>query len=232
MQDPGPNRDDAFFARLALAALVLLVALGVVWVYVINRPVIAGVTPPGQPGPILAVPTDRPSGLRPPGAAQPVAKAAQPAVPQAQAAPKAAQPAPKANLPPPVAAPAGASDPEAAGAAANAGNQASQRQDWETAIREFSRAIDLAPSGVYYSLRGDVYWRAGKLDQALADYNQAVALDPANPDGYYGRGRVQKDRGDKAAAVADLQQFLDLKPDDAANASIREQAQQWIDELR
>ncbi len=230
MSDPSPTRDDTFFGRLILGALVILVALGVVWAYVVNRPAIAGVTPPGQPGPILAVPTDRPAGIRPVGVA---AQAVQPPMPQAGApVPKAIPPAPKANIPPPAAAPPGANDPDAASAAANAGNQASQRQDWDTAIREFSRAIEMAPSGVYYSLRGDVYWRAGKLDDALADYDQAVTLDPANPDGYYGRGRVQRDRGDKAAAASDFQQFLDLKPDDDANAGIRQQAQQWLDELR
>ncbi len=229
MPDPSPTRDDNFFGRLILAALVILVALGVVWAYVVNRPVIGGVAPPGQPGSILAVPTDRPSGIRAPGVA---AQGAQPPMPQVGAAvPKAVPAAPKVSVPP-AAAPAGATDPDAAGAAANAGNQASQRQDWDTAIREFSRAIELAPSGVYYSLRGDVYWRAGKLEEALADYDQAVALDPANPDGYFGRGRVQKDRGESAAAASDFQQFLDLKPDDSANAGIREQAQQWLDELR
>jgi len=230
MSDTSPARDDNFFGRLILGALVILVALGLIWAYVVKRPAIGGAAPAGQPAAILAVPTDRPPGIRAAGAA---AQAVQPPLPQAgPAAPKAAPVAPQANIPPPAAAPAGANDPDAAGAAANAGNQASQRQDWDTAIREFSRAIELAPSGVYYSLRGDVYWRACKLDEALADYDQAVALDPANPDGYFGRGRVQRDRGDKPAAASDFQQFLDLKPDDSANAGIRQQARQWLDELR
>jgi tetratricopeptide (TPR) repeat protein len=81
-------------------------------------------------------------------------------------------------------------------------------------------------------LRGDVNWRAGNLDAALADYNQAIAMEPNAADGYFGRARVLRDKGDKEAAMADLQQFLDLKPNDAANAGIRKDAEDMMAGLR
>lgn len=235
MTETSPERDDLFLPRLLLIGLIALVALGLVSALVLNRTRIVGVPMAGYPT-LAPAPTDRPSGLVPSGASGPVAAKPppQPALPPG-AVPGAAPAAPKAQAPAP--APAAVPqpvnpDPSGAAEAAAAGNQASQRQDYDTAIKQFTRAIELNPAPVFFGLRGDIYWRQGNFDAALADYSQAIAMAPTEADNYFGRARVWRDKGDKAAAVADLQQFLQYKPDDNVNASIRKQAQDLINELR
>ena len=239
------ERQDDFLPRLGLMAVVVLVCAGFLSLYVLSKPLIGGVQANAKAASIIIVPTDRPSGLRgnniagltaASGPAQavlppPVSAGAPPAqVPAAQ------PPAAKANIPPPppasnipqVANP----DPDTANKLAAEGNQASQRQDYARAIELFSQSLQLNPAPIYYGLRGDVNWRAGKLDDALSDYNNAIAMEPGAPDGYYGRARVYRDKGDKAAAIRDLQTFLELKPNDAGNAGIRQEAQEMINQLK
>lgn len=242
LKTPTNEQSDDFLPRLGVMALVIAVAVGIVFTFVVNQPLIGGVPINGQSAAIVIVPTDRPAGIR--NASGGVAGA-----PQGQVAPppaqKAAQapavqpppqgPASKAVIPPPapVAIPKVTNpDPDTANAAAALGNQASQRQDYATAIKEFTRAMELNSAPIYYGLRGDVYWRMGRLDEALADYDVAIAMEPTAPDGYFGRARVYKDKGDKANAIQDLETFLQLKPNDAGNASIRQQAQEMIASLR
>jgi len=192
------------------------------------------------------VPTDRPSGLRGNNIAGVTSAASGPA--QAVLPPPASAGAPPAQPPagqPPAAqanipAPPPASnipqvsnpDPDTANKLAAEGNQASQRQDYARAIELFTQSLQLNPAPIYYGLRGDVNWRAGKLDDALSDYNNAIAMEPGAPDGYFGRARVYRDKGDKANALRDLQTFLDLKPNDAGNAGIRQEAQEMINQLK
>jgi hypothetical protein len=236
---PTTEQPDDFLPRLGVMALVVAVAVGIVFMYVVNKPLMGGIPLNGQSASVVIVPTDRPAGIRSassvvagaPGQAVPPPAQAPPVQPQPQ--PKA--PASKAVIPPPapVTIPQVTNpDPDAANAAAALGNQASQRQDYVTAVKEFSRAMELNSAPIYYGLRGDVYWRMGRLDEALADYDIAIAMEPTAPDGYFGRARVYKDKGDKANAVQDLETFLQLKPNDAGNASIRQQAQEMIASLR
>ena len=51
-----------------------------------------------------------------------------------------------------------------------------------------------------YSLRPRCHLRLNHLDQALADANQALKLDPEWADGYYARGSVELARGETEAA--------------------------------
>jgi tetratricopeptide (TPR) repeat protein len=62
----------------------------------------------------------------------------------------------------------------------------------------------LAPSNALYRLRqGLSYHNLGADDQALADYNAAIRLDPKLGDAYFGRAAIEDARGDYTAAVAD-----------------------------
>ena len=247
-QPPTVAGQDDFLPRLGLMAVVVLVCAGLLSLYVLGRPQMGGVQANAKAASVINVATDRPSGLRGNNIAG-VASAPGPALPAlpppaqapaqqapAQQAPAVQPPAAKANIPPP---PPAANipqvsnpDPETANKLAAEGNLASQRQDYAKAIELFTQALQLNPAPIYYGLRGDVNWRAGKLDEALSDYNNAIAMEPGAPDGYYGRARVYRDKGDKANAIRDLQTFLELKPNDAGNAGIRQEAQEMMNQLR
>jgi tetratricopeptide (TPR) repeat protein len=59
------------------------------------------------------------------------------------------------------------------------------------------KAIELNPNGQnLYNVRGFVDLKLGRNDQALADYNTALKLDPNSPHALYGRGLAKKRRGD------------------------------------
>jgi tetratricopeptide (TPR) repeat protein len=70
----------------------------------------------------------------------------------------------------------------------------------------FDRGVDLGPA---YALRGLLGLEKGQLTRALADANRAVLLSPREARGYFVRGRVRLERGDKDA-LADLLRAAEL----------------------
>lgn len=50
--------------------------------------------------------------------------------------------------------------------------------EYEAAIADENQAIELAPADAYaYHVRGTVYGNLNKLEQALADFREAIRLD-------------------------------------------------------
>lgn len=62
--------------------------------------------------------------------------------------------------------------------------------DYAGAAIEYTRAIELNQSSVLYSNRGVCYYRIERLDEALADYEQAILKDSNNADAYYNKGNL------------------------------------------
>ena len=111
-------------------------------------------------------------------------------------------------------APAGAGDRaychQASGAEA-AGN-------YDLAIDYYTRclkSVDLSigNQAIFYNNRGEVYYRKGEYDRAIADYDQALRLDPDFAFAYNGRGSVYIRKGAYDRAIADIDQALRLDPD-------------------
>lgn len=80
-----------------------------------------------------------------------------------------------------------------------------------TALIE-SRRESAIDRSVAYSNRGMVYRGKGDNDRALADYNEAIKLDPNNAKAYNNRGNLYDDRGDRDRAIADFNQAIKLDP--------------------
>jgi tetratricopeptide (TPR) repeat protein len=57
--------------------------------------------------------------------------------------------------------------------------------------------------------------REGRLDEAIARYTEAIAIDPSIALIYHGRGVVYREVGDHPAALADFTKALELDPDRA-----------------
>ncbi len=83
------------------------------------------------------------------------------------------------------------------------GNQYAEGQDYEQALKEYSKAIrsnsHLAEA---YLERGSIYKALNHFEDALADFAQAIRLDQNDWSGYYDRGQLylSLDQFDQAAA--------------------------------
>lgn len=61
----------------------------------------------------------------------------------------------------------------------------------------------------------------GDLDGAMADFNRAIRLNPANSGAFYGRATVRRDRQELDLALADFTQAIDLEPTNSIARSNR-----------
>jgi tetratricopeptide (TPR) repeat protein len=95
-----------------------------------------------------------------------------------------------------------------------------QKTPGDAAIAACTRAI---ASGAYtghalsalYDNRGIRYAKKGEADRAIADYSEAIRLDPRNATAYYNRGKVWRAKGDYDRAIADAGEAIKLTPNDA-----------------
>ncbi len=78
----------------------------------------------------------------------------------------------------------------------------------ESKISDVERAELLAT-------RGRIHYQLGALQNALADYDQAIALDPKDSYSLYNRGLVYERLGDRGSAIVAYSDALELRPDDA-----------------
>ncbi len=62
--------------------------------------------------------------------------------------------------------------------------------------------------------RGNRYGRNGSYEQAIADYNKAIELDPGLAEAYYNRGFSFYELGSYEEAIADLSRAIELNPED------------------
>lgn len=88
--------------------------------------------------------------------------------------------------------------------------------DWFGADRAWSALLQEFPEDpVLWRNRGNTRALLQQWSAAIADFNQAIALDPQAVDPYLNRGAIEENQGDYAAAIADYNQALDLDPQDA-----------------
>lgn len=81
------------------------------------------------------------------------------------------------------------------------------RGQYREAMNDYTRSLELEPSPNMLTRRGWAYLtQANQL--ALEDFDEAVRLNPENPDSYNGRGYARVMMGDHAAAVADAEEAI------------------------
>ena len=66
---------------------------------------------------------------------------------------------------------------------------------------------------VVYHYRGNAYLDKGDTDHAIADFAQAIHLNPDLPQNFYDRGRAYLAKRDYARAIGDFDQVIKLNPD-------------------
>lgn len=115
-----------------------------------------------------------------------------------------------------------AREPEDAAAYINRGHEKRNSGDYDGAIAEFDRAIELDPddAGAYHG-RGEAKRGKGDYDGAIADCDRAIELDPNDPGGCNIRGMSKWQKGDHDGAIADFDRAIELDPDHAGAYFIR-----------
>jgi tetratricopeptide (TPR) repeat protein len=104
------------------------------------------------------------------------------------------------------------------GALADAESDCVQDKDQDLRIRGCTAAIQLDKgrgeglAWAYYN-RGNAYKDKGEVDRAMADYDQAVRLDPKNSSYVRQLGITKYNKGDFQGAAADLLHAFELKDD-------------------
>lgn len=74
---------------------------------------------------------------------------------------------------------------------------------------------------VVHSSRGAAFARAGQHDRAIADFDQAIRLNPKNVEGYDGRGGSRAAKGENDLAIVDYNEAIRLDPTRAASYASR-----------
>ena len=79
---------------------------------------------------------------------------------------------------------------------------------WDRAEITYFRAISYNNSGRALEAKGDI-------DRAVADFNEAIRLDPQNASFYINRGNAYETKGDLDLAIADFDEAIRLRPKSA-----------------
>ena len=84
----------------------------------------------------------------------------------------------------------------------------------DVAIAACTRAINSGAGrpSINYNSRGEAYHGEGDMDRAIADYTEALRLDPKYTFAYYNRGDAYRYNGDLDRAIADYTEALRLVP--------------------
>ena len=90
----------------------------------------------------------------------------------------------------------------------------------KSAIDDFTMIIEMNSTGsnvreVSYMKRGETYYQLGQLDLALADYTQAIKINPKSALAYNNRGFVYDAKKEYARGLADYAQAIAIDPADA-----------------
>jgi tetratricopeptide (TPR) repeat protein len=71
-------------------------------------------------------------------------------------------------------------------------------------IADCNKGIDLEPKPAPYDSLGLVHLKLGNYDQAIANYDAALKIDPNYASALYGRGTAKLKKGDNSGGNSDI----------------------------
>jgi len=102
-------------------------------------------------------------------------------------------------------------DPKDAKAYFNRGLAYDDKGQYDQAISDYSKAIELNPRlADAYNNRGNAYKNKGQNGQAISDYSKAIELNPRLADAYYNRGNSYDDKGQYDQAISDYSNAIEI----------------------
>ncbi len=138
-----------------------------------------------------------------------------------------APPSTNAREPEPTAAPAegaskaeaaatSADEPKDAGAYSRRGAAEAGRHDYERALADYNKAIELDPTDPHYAYQRALAHMALRQPLlAVDDFNQTLKLQPDNVEALVARGELRLAARDRTGALADIDKAADLAPKSA-----------------
>ena len=91
--------------------------------------------------------------------------------------------------------------------------------DDDRALKDLDMILTKTPGNARArSLRGGIFLRKGEPVFALADFNEAILLNPKDHDSWYQRGLIWKAQEEYEKALSDFDAAIRVDPEDAANA--------------
>lgn len=90
------------------------------------------------------------------------------------------------------------------------GLAAVRKNDYQTGIDAFTKAIELNPKYNFFYHRGRAYFQLEQYALAVADFDQVISLNPDMKDAYFRRGRALLRLGNKQKGMQDIRKAADL----------------------
>lgn len=87
-----------------------------------------------------------------------------------------------------------------------------EKEEYEDAVGEFTKAIGIAPHSYHFNNRGLAYYHMGLYDEALSDYNEAIKRQAEDALTFYNRGNVYLNKGQYELAHNDYDQAITKEP--------------------
>ncbi len=96
-----------------------------------------------------------------------------------------------------------------------AGVKAADQRQYDQAIIEFTKAIEIDPKDIpAIENRAYMYLALQKNTEAAADFTRVIELAPGQTTSYLGRGQAETELKQFEPALTDLSKAIELKPDD------------------
>jgi tetratricopeptide (TPR) repeat protein len=82
---------------------------------------------------------------------------------------------------------------------------------YDRALADYEAALEIEPDVYTYNAHAAIVASLGKLEDAIGEYDEAIALDPDYPESYFNRGYAYKRVGEVERAVADFRKYLSFE---------------------
>jgi len=73
-------------------------------------------------------------------------------------------------------------------------------EEFDEALAEFTKAIQIEQHSFHYNNRGLAFYHIGKLEEAKKDYDDAIKKNADDPFFYFNRGNVHLNQGEYETA--------------------------------
>jgi tetratricopeptide (TPR) repeat protein len=111
--------------------------------------------------------------------------------------------------------------------------QASEKQDFKTALRILDRLVQKFPRyAEAWNRRASVYWQMGEYEKSIADCEKALALNPNHYGAWQGIGVCRVQLGDIAEACRCLRAALKISPFDETTRHCLEKCEELLRVMR